>query len=317
MKRIFLTGGAGFIGSHIVDMLLPKGHEITVYDDLSTGRRADIAQHEGKDGFRFVEGSILHSGLQRAMHGHDLVWHLAAGTIMQNRSGFDDLLANTIGTFNVLEAAKNCEIHQFMYASTAAAYGDHPGQPLSEGYGPMAPISTYGASKLAAEPFVSAYSHLYGMESWIFRFGNVVGGGMGHGVIHDFVRKLQKDPAKLEIWGDGKGTKPFFTVEDCIAGMLCCYRGRLEAELPGGRCDTYNLGCDGFTSVDRVAEIVIGEMGLKDVVLSHTGGRQGFPGDVPCVLLSSAKAESYGWKARHTSDEAVRIAAQRIIRGTR
>jgi UDP-glucose 4-epimerase len=311
MKKVFLTGGAGFIGSHLADFLLSQGIEVTVYDNLATGRRQDVPK-----GCEFVEGDLLApETLRKFLPGHDVVWHLAANTIMQGATTDFDLLNNVVGTYNVLEAMRSCNVKQLLFSSTAAAYGDEGAKKLSETHGPMKPISLYAATKLGAEALVSAYSHLFGIEAWIFRFANVVGGGMGHGVIYDFVQKLKKDPKHLEIWGDGKGLKPYFLVEDCIRGMMTAYRSRPAGSYPS--CDIYNLGCDTYTSVDAVAAIVMNEMDLKSVEVTYTGGRRGFPGDVPIVNYDATKMNLIGWWVRTSSDKAVRAAAYRIIRGLR
>jgi UDP-glucose 4-epimerase len=318
MRRVLVTGGWGFIGSHLVDRLLGLGLEVVAYDNGSTGRRSDLSAHAGERRLHVVEGDILDPpALEEALAGCDTVWHLGANTIMQGRDRAFDFEQNTYGTWNVLEAMVRCEVSEILFASTAAVYGDEPGKVLGESFGPLRPISFYGASKLAAEALVSAYAHRGGLSAWVFRFSNVVGGGMGHGVIFDFVQKLRANPHELEVWGDGLGQKPYFLVEDCLEGMLCAHRARPEREGPGPVCDTYNLGTGDLTSVDRVAQIVIEELGLSGVKLRHTGGRQGFPGDVPVVNFNADKMLAWGWRARHTSGEAVRLAARRIIHDQR
>ncbi len=316
MKRVFLTGGAGFIGTHLIPVLLDRGVEVTTYDNLSTGRYDDVRQYLNRPGFQFVNGDLVDAtNLKKHMRGHDVVWHLGANTLIP--PGGDnrrlDLHNNTLATVILLETMVELGIKELLFASTAAVYGDEQGIAFSEGYGPLHPISLYGASKLACEAFISAYSHLSGIYATIFRFSNVVGGGMGHGVIFDLIQKLKKNPKILHIWGDGKGQKPYFLVEDCIRGMLAAYNLPPDARP---LCETYNLGCNTFTRVDRVAEIVIEEMGLKDVELVHEGGRHGFPGDVPFVAYDPSKMDSFGWRVSCTSDEAVRRAARRIIDGT-
>jgi len=313
--KIFLTGGAGFIGSHLIPVLLARGDEVTAYDNLSTGRYEDVRNYLDHPHFQFVKGDLIDAtSLRNHMRGHDLVWHLGANTLIP--PGGDnrrlDLHNNTLATVIVLETMVEFRIKEMIFASTAAIYGDEQGVAFSEGYGPLHPISLYGASKLACEAFISAYSHLSGIYASIFRFSNVVGGGMGHGVIYDLIHKLKKNPTRLEIWGDGKGQKPYFLVEDCISGMLAAY-GLPPDSRP--LCDTFNLGCSTFTRVDRVAEIVCEEMGLTGVEFLHTGGRHGFPGDVPFVAYDASKMDSFGWRASCTSDEAVRKAARRILEG--
>ena len=306
----FLTGGAGFIGSHLLDHLLAQGEKVTVYDNLSSGRRAWIQHNLDKDGFRFIQADLLDSdSLEQAMAGHDLVWHLGANTdIPAGRQDVDlDIKNCTLATHNLLEAMRTHGISKLIFSSTSALYGDPPVLPAPESAGPLRPISLYGAAKLACEGLVSAYCHLFDIQAWMFRFANVVGARMSHGVIFDFIQKLKRNPHELEIWGDGQGQKPFFLVEDCIEGMFCAY-GKTDEW-----CDVFNLGTTTATRIHNVAAIVIEEMGLADVDLKYTGGRRGFPGDVPELLLDASKMKLLGWQASHTSDEAVRIAARRLL----
>ena len=306
----FLTGGAGFIGSHLLDHLLAQGEKVTVYDNLSSGRRAWIQHNLDKDGFRFIQADLLDSdSLEQAMAGHDLVWHLGANTdIPAGRQDVDlDIKNCTLATHNLLEAMRTHGISKLIFSSTSALYGDPPVLPAPESAGPLRPISLYGAAKLACEGLVSAYCHLFDIQAWMFRFANVVGARMSHGVIFDFIQKLKRNPHELEIWGDGQGQKPFFLVEDCIEGIFCAY-GKTDEW-----CDVFNLGTTTATRIHNVAAIVIEEMGLADVDLKYTGGRRGFPGDVPELLLDASKMKLLGWQASHTSDEAVRIAARRLL----
>jgi UDP-glucose 4-epimerase len=198
-------------------------------------------------------------------------------------------------------------IRRLLFSSTSAVYGEAPVIPTPEHVGPLLPISLYGAAKLACETLISAYCHIFNIQAWMFRFGNVVGDRMGHGVIYDFIHKLKRNPEELEILGDGQQEKPFFLVEDCIEGVFCAFYNS-EAW-----CDVFNLGCSSSTKISRVAEIVVEEMGLSGVRFRYTGGRRGWVGDVPQVGLDVSKIRKLGWQARHTSDEAVRIAARRLL----
>lgn len=315
MKNVFLTGGCGFIGSHLIAELLARGVKVTAYDNLTTGRYKDIERYMEDPRFSFIPGDITNPGyLKECLVGHDTVWHLGANTLIppggENRRL--DFHNNTLGTLILLETMKDLGVKELLFASTAAVYGDEPGIAFYEGFGPLRPISLYGASKLACEAFIAAYSHLHGIHSSIFRFSNVVGGGMGHGVIYDLIQKLKKNPKRLEIWGNGLGCKPYFLVEDCIRGMFMAH----ELTAPTRQqCDIFNLGCDTYTQVDRVAYIIIEQMRLKDVELVHQGGRHGFPGDVPQVAYDPSRMNAHGWRVSCDSDEAVRRAARRILDG--
>ncbi|MGH9194940.1 MAG: NAD-dependent epimerase/dehydratase family protein [Acidimicrobiia bacterium] len=310
LGRCFVTGGAGFIGSHLVDRLLDEGADVTVYDNLSSGRHARIEHNLGRKGFRFVQADLLDlDGLTRALSGHDSVWHLGANTDIPGGSKDVELdIRNcTLATHNVLKAMQVRGTQRLVFASTSAIYGDPSVFPAPEDAGPLHPISLYGAAKLACEALISAYCHLFGLQAWMFRFANVVGARMGHGVIYDFIQKFKRDPTELEIWGDGQQQKPYFLVEDCIEGIFCAYLNTNEW------CNVFNLGSTTLTKVDRIAETISDEMNLSEVRIRYTGGRRGFPGDVPELLLDVSKMNRLGWQASCTSDEAVRIATRRLL----
>ena len=307
----FVTGGAGFIGSHLVDRLIGEGNRVTVYDNLVSGSNESIQHHLGKQNFAFVQADLLDFDcLKQAVRGHDVIWHLGANTDIPGGNRTTDLDLNncTIATHNVLEAMTQNSIENIVFASSATVYGDTPTVALDETFGPLLPISLYGAAKLACEGLISAYCHLFGIKAWIFRFANVVGHRMGHGVIFDFICRLKQNPKELEIFGDGKQEKPFFLVEDCIDGMLCAFRKSDK------QYDVYNLGWESFTTITRVAEIVAAEMALENVEFKYTGGRRGWPGDVPVVHFNVDKIRKLGWQATHSSDEAVHLASQRLLR---
>jgi UDP-glucose 4-epimerase len=198
-------------------------------------------------------------------------------------------------------------IKTILFSSSACIYGDAPQAALSETFGPLFPINLYGAGKLACESLMSSYSHLFSIKVTMFRFANIVGARMGHGVIFDFIQKLKKNPVELEILGDGYQEKPFLLVEDCISGMICAFQNC------SAQCDVFNLGTKTFTTVTRIGEIVLEEMGLKNVKFTYSGGRRGWPGDAPVVHFSVNKMKRLGWQASHSSDEAVRIAARRLL----
>lgn len=311
-KRWFVTGGAGFIGSHIVDVLVSAGCPVTVYDNLSLSTGENIAEHIQKGTITFVQKDLLdYKALTRAMAGHDIVWHMAANTDIP--SGFTkhriDLDNDVIATWNVLEVMVQNSIPEIIFPSTGAVYGEAIHSLFSESSGPLLPLSLYGAGKLSSEAFIAAYSSLFGLRAWMFRFGNVIGARTTHGIIFDFIKKLQKNPHTLEVLGTGKGEKNYFLVEECIAGMLFARQQTQHEPFPV----LLNLGTDSTTKIMDIAKIVQEEMGLQEVEYAFTGTSRGWPGDQPVVLLDTLKIRTLGWYTRHTSEEAVRIAVRRML----
>lgn len=315
IRRVFLTGGAGFIGSHVVDALLAQGYHVTAYDNLSNGRRAFIERHLDAPNFRFVEADCLDAErLAAEMRGHDLVWHLAANTdiIRSHEKPSRDLRDCVTATFNVVEAMRQTGIVPLLFSSTGAVYGDLCRDvAMSEGAGPLLPMSTYAAGKIGSEAFIAAYCHVYGLRAWMFRFGNVIGARLTHGVIFDFINKLRRDPGELLILGDGTQEKNYFLVEECIEGIAFGFRRiPMTAERP---CDIFNLGTSTVTRVTEIARIVIEEMGLADVKVRIAGTARAWPGDQPRVHITVDRMREQGWRARRTSDEAVRVAVRRML----
>lgn len=315
VKKVFVTGGAGFIGSHVVDQLVDQSYQVCVYDNLSNGRREYISAHFEKSNFTFIEADILDMDrLQNESRDYDLVWHLAANTdiIGGAENPRRDLNDCVVGTFNVLEAMRLNSIKYLLFASTGAVYGElcH-NVPVTEQAGPLLPVSTYAAGKIGSEAFISAYCHLYGLHAWIFRFGNVIGKRMTHGVIFDFIHKLRANPVELLIKGDGRQEKNYFLVEECIDGMGWAFRNiPMTSEKPG---DIFNLGTSSVSKVTDIAEMIIAEMELSNTKVAIEGTKRAWPGDQPRVHITVERMRRLGWTARHTSDEAVRIAVRRML----
>lgn len=308
--RILVTGGAGFIGSHLVDRLVAEGNQVTVYDNLSSGRIEFIKQHLGQSSFSFIKSDLLDpDGIRQAVTGHELVFHLAANP--EARWGIEntrlDLEQETVATYNVLEAMRATGIKKVVFSSSGTIYGETPVIPLPEDYGPALPSSLYGAGKLASEGLISAFCHTFDMQAWIFRFANVAGKRTTHGVIFDFINKLRQNPRQLEILGDGNQCKPYLHIADCIDGMLFGFRNASD------KVNLFNLGGGSATRVTAIAEILVERMGLSPVNFKYTGGDRGWPGDIPQVRLDPSKMERLGWKPRYTSDEVVRQAIVDIL----
>ncbi|GAH54833.1 unnamed protein product, partial [marine sediment metagenome] len=274
------------------------------------GRLEFITHHMDKGNFRFIEADLLRlDELKEVIGGHDVVFHLAANP--EVRWEIEDAELNLrqeiIATYNVLEAMRTSGAGKIVFSSSSTVYGETPLIPLTEDYGPLLPASLYGAAKLASEGLISAFCHTFNMQAWIFRFANVVGKRATHGVIFDFISKLKQNHEELEILGDGEQCKPYLHVDDCVDGLLFGFRNSAE------RVNVFNLGCATATKVATIAGMLVTGMGLKDVRFHYTGGDRGWPGDVPQVRFNVEKMNRLGWKAKYTSDEAVRQAIQDIL----
>lgn len=311
-KRWFVTGGAGFIGSHVVDLLVAAGCAVTVYDNLSLSTLRYLKKYSTDRRITFHKKDLRDlPTLKKAMHGHDIVWHLAANTDIP--SGYRhprlDLNHTVIGTANVLESMRHNSIVDLLFASTGAVYGETIPGLFKETSGPLLPLSLYGAGKVANEAFIAAYCSLFGLHAWMFRFGNVIGGRTNHGILYDFVGKLRRNPHTLEILGTGRGRKNYFLVEECIHGMLYLYNKVRRGPWP----TLFNLGTNSTTPIMKIAAIVAQEMGIKNLRYTYTGAARGWPGDQPVVLLDTSKVHRAGWRAKHSSNQAVRIATRRLL----
>jgi len=301
-EKIIVTGGAGFIGSHMVDRLLTLGNQVTVIDNLSSGKMEFLKFHAGDPNFKFVKLDILEKEkLKKTIAEADMIYHFAANPDV--RLGAEDtgvhLEQNIIATYDLLEAMRVNKLKNIVFTSTSTVYGEATIIPTPEEYGPLIPISLYGASKLACEALITSYCHTFEMNSWIFRFANIVGPRSTHGIIVDFINKLKKNPGSLEILGDGQQRKSYLHVSDCIDAMLFAVENSHEM------ANIFNIGSDDTINSTRIGEIVVKEMGLENVKFSYTGGKRGWKGDVPRMLLSIDKLKSLGWKPTHDSQSSV------------
>ncbi|HON81532.1 MAG TPA: NAD-dependent epimerase/dehydratase family protein [Methanoregulaceae archaeon] len=311
MKAI-VTGGAGFIGSHLVDALIRRGDEVTIIDNLSTGALRHIAGHIESGATRFCQQDLLKDGWQEAFRGADRVYHIAADPDVRASSENPGRIyaQNVTATIRVLEAMRESGCNEVAFTSTSTVYGEADIIPTPEEYPRMEPISIYGGTKLACEAMISSYAHSYDWRSWVFRFANIIGERSNHGVIWDFIHKLLQDPCTLEILGDGTQAKSYCSVTTCVDAVL------FAVEHTNEPFACFNIGSEDWIDVTSIASIVAGEMGLRDVVFRYTGGDRGWVGDVPRMLLSVEKLKSLGWRPIETSEEAVRAAARALIRET-
>ena len=311
MSRILVTGGAGFIGSHLVDELIKTGNEVVVYDNFSSGRKEFLENSLSTGNVELVTGDLLNlEMLTKAMEGIDLVYHLAANPdIRLGTSVTDtDLKQGTIATYNVLESMRKNGCKNIAFSSSSVVYGEAKLMPTPEDYGPLFPISLYGASKLGSEGLISAWVGTFGIKAWIFRFANIIGTRGTHGVIFDFIHKLKKDPSRLEVLGNGLQEKSYMEVIDCSRAMIHVVNN-FDDQL-----NYVNLGSSNTCSVSRIAQLVIEESGFSDVSIEFTGGDRGWAGDVPKAMLEVKKLNDSGFKCEFQSDEAVRFTAKSLIK---
>jgi UDP-glucose 4-epimerase len=309
MKAI-IFGGAGFIGSALARKLYSEGNEVTVFDSMYTGKEENLSGLLGKKGFSFLKGDMRKlSDVKKALSGHEFAYHLAANADIRGgmENTFLDFEYNAITTYNVLEAMRLTGMEKLCFTSSSAVYGEPSVFPTPETYGPLRPTSLYGASKLAAEAYVSAFCEDFGMQSWVFRFVNILGSANNHGVVGDFIRKLSASPKKLVILGDGRQQKSSLYITDCLAGMEAGIRHGKEAT------NIYNIGNDDWVYVDQIADEVCDAMGLSGVEYEHTGGKRGWTGDMPFVFLDNRKLRQTGWKPSMGSRQAVRKAAEEML----
>lgn len=311
--NILVAGGAGFIGSHLVDRLMEQGNKVVVVDNLCLGKKELIEQHFENSNFNFYELDLVDdTKLDEVFekHNFDRVYHLAANSDIQKggKNPEIDIHDTFQTTITILQLMRKHNVKELFFASTSAIYGDKKGEVLKETVGDLKPISYYGSAKLASEAFISAFAAMCDLSVNVIRFPNVVGERLTHGAIYDFIAKLKKNPKELEILGDGTQEKPYIYVHDLVEAILFL-------EFGGVGVNVYNVGVETATTVKRIADIVCEEMGLTDVKYNFTGGSIGWKGDVAKFQYDLSKIHNAGWKAKHTSDEAVRIAARDGIKG--
>jgi UDP-glucose 4-epimerase len=312
--KIVVTGAAGFIATNLLPRLFKGGHDVYGIDNFFLGKREFIERSTANPHFHFHEFDLLHRERVVELFEQikpDLVWHLAANSDISFGTKYTDfdLKGGTLVTYNILEAMRTAGTKELIFSSSGAIYGEPKVMPTPEDYGPILPISLYAASKVACETLITAFASNYGIRSWIYRFGNIAGPFPTHGVIHDFVLKLQRDPTRLEILGDGMQSKPYVHVEDCLDGMMFGHQRAKET------VNYYNLAVDGATSVNEIAQWTIEAMGLdpKGVRIDYTGGSRGWPGDVPQVRLDTRRMEALGWRPKMSSAEAVGRAIRETV----
>ncbi|HLK93296.1 MAG TPA: NAD-dependent epimerase/dehydratase family protein [Polyangia bacterium] len=312
-QRFFIVGGAGFIGGHFCDHLLGPGAAagVTIYDNYSSGRAWHHAQHDADPRFRTVRGEVEDArALAAAMDGHDVVIHLASNPDIARaaREPTIDFAQGTALTSAVVEAMRTTSAKRILYASGSGVYGELGTREGTEDLGPMIPVSTYGASKLAGEALIASYAYMFGLSGCAFRFGNVVGPRQTHGVGFDFARRLLaseaagEDPITLRILGDGSQSKSYVFVTDIIRAVLTAHQ---KTTAP---FNVFNVATGDYITVSEIAALAVECVGLPAarVRFDYTGGDRGWKGDVPIVRLDTARIQGLGWRCEHSSREALR-----------
>jgi len=307
INRALVTGGAGFIGSHVVDELLSRGVEVVVFDNFSTGRREFLPAAQTKA--RVVEGDVLNlPALNAAMDGCDFVFHFQANADVRGGklNTRVDLEQNTIATWNVLEAARERGVKGFCFASSATVYGEPECYPTPETWAPLQ-TSLYGASKYAGEAMIQAYTEYFGMRSFMYRFVSWIGERYTHGIVFDVLTKLRADPAKLPLLGDGTQRKSYLYVKDGVRGIM------LGIEKSSASKNVFNLGHDEGVTVLEVVGTILDELGLKDVPLEFAGGKRGWLGDSPIVHLDTQRMKALGWSPETSIQEGIRRTVRYLV----
>ncbi len=300
--RTLVTGGAGFIGSNLVDRLLADGYQVVAYDNFSTGQARFLAKAKPQDNFTLVRGDILDlPTLTEAMRGCDTVFHLSANADVRFGTNHPDrdLQQNTVGTFNVLEAMRANNVRRIAFSSTGSIYGEPAVHPTPEDAPFPVQTSLYGASKLAGEGMISAYAEGFGYEAYIFRFVSILGERYTHGHVFDFYRKLKADPTTLHILGDGKQRKSYLYIQDCIDAIFTVM------DRAKDKVNIYNLGTNEYVEVVQSAGYICEALGASPT-FTFEGGERGWIGDSPFIFLDTTKVRELGWAPKLTIEQAVK-----------
>lgn len=309
---MLVTGGAGFIGSHLVDRLLNDGIKVHVLDNLSTGNIEHIKRwnNNNNNNFRFFKLDLVHDPIEYYGDRYSTIFHLAANPDVRSSSinPKEHFEQNIISTFNILEYSRKHDIDTFVFTSSSTVYGEPNVIPTPEDTLLM-PISMYGASKAACESLICSYAHMYGIKAVIYRLANVIGVRSTHGVIYDFINKLIRNKNMLEILGNGKQRKSYIHVNDCINAMLIGLNSNDKINI-------FNVGSDDYIDVITIADIIINALGLSNVQLKFidNGDGRGWKGDVKVMLLDTTRLKRLGWRAMYNSKEAVRVTVNDIIK---
>ena len=308
--RALVTGGAGFIGSHLIDELVDAGYEVKIIDNLSSGDLNLISHQTEAGNVEFIKGDLtVLDDVMQATKNIDCVFHMAANPDIRLGTQITDtdLKQGTIATYNILESMRVNGVKKIVFASSSVVYGEDAPMPTPESHGPCLPISLYGASKLGSEGLITSWVGTFDFQAWIFRFANIIGERGTHGVIFDFIHKLKRDNSRLEVLGNGLQEKSYMEVKDCVKAMMHIYNSK------NSPINLYNLGSHDTCSVRRIAEIVVEETGFDNATIEYTGGDRGWAGDIPRAMLSIEKMLSTGYDVNYNSEAAVRHTTRCLI----
>lgn len=307
--KILVTGGAGFIGSHLVEFLVGQKHDVLVFDNLSSGKLANLDKVRQAANFRYINADIRNPAqVDEAVSGRDFVFHLCDNSDIRYAADHpaDYINQNILGGFHVLEAMKKYGVKKIAFPSSTTVLGDATQVPTPETYGPLQPMNLYGGAKMAMEGLLSAYAHTFDLKAWVFRFVDIIGGRIDHGVIHDFIKKLRRNPRELEILGDGSQRRSFLLIDDCIRAI---WRSIEAFEQP---VNLVHIGNREQIDITSVGHLVAEVLGLSSVTLRYTGGKKGWKGDSFSNFIQSNRLETLGWRPELDSTAAVREATRRL-----
>jgi len=310
--KVLVTGGAGFIGSHIVDRLVIDGYRVRVVDNLSSGGLENLKHWLDSKGVEFLVGDLREPEVAlRAVDGVNVVFHFAANPEVRLSTVDPEVhfTNNIVAAFNVLEAMRRRGVEEIVFASSSSVYGEPEIIPVGED-APLKPISIYGASKAACENMIHSYTKLYGIKAVVLRYANIVGPRLRHGVVWDFINKLLVDRRRLEILGDGKQVRSYMHIEDAVEATMIAWR------KSKGDFEVYNVASGDWITVDEVADIVMEVMGLEDVEKVYRPMLHGigWPGDVKRVALRIDRLRMLGFKPKMRSREAVARTVVELLR---
>mgnify|MGYP001216566752 CR=1 FL=1 len=307
--KILITGGLGFIGSFFAEKLAIDNEKIIILDNF-TGYSEMAKNHLEKiKNIEIHDVDITKKNIYKYFEGVDIVYHFAANSKISEGVNNPEIDFNisAYGTHNVLMGMLVNEVKRIVFSSGSGVYGDQNEVELFEDFGPLLPVSFYGASKLCAEAYISAFVGMKGMKAYIFRFANVVGYRQTHGVAYDFFHKLKNNSKELQVLGNGMQSKSYIDIGDIFAAI------QLVVNKQKDNIDVYNIATTDYLTVREIAQITINKMGLENVNILYGDTNAGWVGDVPIIRFSTKKIRNLGWVNKYSSGEAIANAVEQLI----